>query len=181
MVCKHVLAVSSAGGLAWQSCCGSTDLSTIIMCTSNFLCMLPSLILLTKLAQQPCFVQHRFAGFYSMLVAAMCIDVTSLWQMHFNIQAPVTRSKSTLKCWFIEAQATLTKDFICEQHESVYAFMQTDRPLLHGILLDSLQQGTVKWDHHMTSIKPISHGSGHMVRFSHGDSMAADVVIGAGA
>lgn len=60
--------------------------------------------------------------------------------------------------------------------------LQTDRPVLRGMLLDSLQQGTVKWGHHMTAIKPVSSGGSgrrYMLEFSNGHTMQADVVIGA--
>ncbi|KAL0050551.1 hypothetical protein WJX82_002150 [Trebouxia sp. C0006] len=55
------------------------------------------------------------------------------------------------------------------------------RPLLRQMLLDSLHQDTVRWDHQLTAIQPVSSGSGgcHMLKFKNGSSMAADIVIGA--
>ena len=59
--------------------------------------------------------------------------------------------------------------------------LQIGRPLLRQMLLDSLHQDTVRWDHQLTAIQPVSSGSGgcHMLKFKNGSSMAADIVIGA--
>ena len=65
---------------------------------------------------------------------------------------------------------------LCVQHVNVV--LQIGRPVLKHMLLDSLQQDTVKWDHHLTAIQPLSSG-GHMLKFKNGRSMAADIVIGA--
>ena len=57
---------------------------------------------------------------------------------------------------------------------------ETDRPVLRGMLLNSLQPGTVQWGHQLTAVHVASSaGQKHVLRFANGQTQTADVVIGA--
>ncbi len=85
-------------------------------------------------------------------------------------------SKSTWTSLFEHEQVGVKDCHACFKY--VICVVQIGRPVLRQMLLDSLQQETVRWDHQLTSVEPLSSG-GHMLNFKNGRSMAADIVIGA--
>lgn len=57
---------------------------------------------------------------------------------------------------------------------------ETDRPVLRGMLLDSLHPATVQWGHQLTAVQAASSvGHKHVLHFANGQTQTADVVIGA--
>lgn len=61
--------------------------------------------------------------------------------------------------------------------ESEYARPEIDRAPLRDMLLDSLQPGTVVWNRQFKNMTPA--GYGWQIEFSNGDTVTADIVIGA--
>ncbi|MFF0739526.1 FAD-dependent oxidoreductase [Streptomyces sp. NPDC004111] len=55
---------------------------------------------------------------------------------------------------------------------------EIDRGQLRGLLLDSLEPGTVRWDHRLTRAEPLADGV-HRLHFANGGSTDADLVVGA--
>jgi 2-polyprenyl-6-methoxyphenol hydroxylase-like FAD-dependent oxidoreductase len=55
---------------------------------------------------------------------------------------------------------------------------EVDRPALREVLLESLRPGTVRWDHQLVGVEAIASGR-IALRFANGDTVTADVVVGA--
>ncbi|MET9919228.1 NAD(P)/FAD-dependent oxidoreductase [Streptomyces sp. NPDC006435] len=55
---------------------------------------------------------------------------------------------------------------------------EIDRGRLRGLLLDSLEPGTVRWAHKLTRVEPLGDGV-HRLHFADGTTADADLVIGA--
>jgi 2-polyprenyl-6-methoxyphenol hydroxylase-like FAD-dependent oxidoreductase len=55
---------------------------------------------------------------------------------------------------------------------------EVDRPALRDVLLDSLRPGTIRWGQHVVGVEAIAGGR-HALRFENGDTVMADVVVGA--
>jgi len=55
---------------------------------------------------------------------------------------------------------------------------EIDRPVLRGILLDSLEKDTVKWGHSLTKLQESPHGQ-IQLSFQNGETAEADFVVGA--
>ncbi|MBM4795888.1 FAD-dependent monooxygenase [Streptomyces sioyaensis] len=55
---------------------------------------------------------------------------------------------------------------------------EIDRGQLRGLLLDSLAEGTVRWDHAVTGVEPLGDGTWRLL-FDDGSTEEADLVVGA--
>ncbi|MFF4104776.1 FAD-dependent oxidoreductase [Streptomyces sp. NPDC001903] len=55
---------------------------------------------------------------------------------------------------------------------------EIDRGRLRGLLLDSLEPGTVRWGHKLTHVEPLTEGV-HRLHFADGATVEADLVVGA--
>ncbi|MFF4081641.1 FAD-dependent oxidoreductase [Streptomyces sp. NPDC001777] len=69
-------------------------------------------------------------------------------------------------------------DGIPPEADSAEGAPEIDRGRLRGLLLDSLEPGTVRWAHRLTRVEPLGDGV-HRLHFADGTTTEADLVIGA--
>jgi len=56
---------------------------------------------------------------------------------------------------------------------------EVDRAALRDLLLDSLPDGTVRWDAKVAGVTPLAAGAGFALAFTDGDVLSADLLVGA--
>ncbi|WP_069884170.1 FAD-dependent oxidoreductase [Streptomyces luteocolor] len=56
---------------------------------------------------------------------------------------------------------------------------EIDRGVLRGLLLDSLEPGTVRWGHKLTRAEPLGADGAHRLHFADGTTADTDLVVGA--
>ncbi|MFB6505107.1 MULTISPECIES: FAD-dependent oxidoreductase [unclassified Streptomyces] len=69
-------------------------------------------------------------------------------------------------------------DGIPPETDSAEGAPEIDRGRLRGLLLDSLEPGTVRWAHRLTRVEPLGDGV-HRLHFADGTTTDADLVVGA--
>ncbi|QEU96805.1 FAD-dependent oxidoreductase [Streptomyces kanamyceticus] len=69
-------------------------------------------------------------------------------------------------------------DAVPPEAETVEGNPEIDRGQLRALLLESLEPGTVRWDHKLTRVEPLGDGT-HRLHFADGTTVDADLVVGA--
>ncbi|MEU8707956.1 NAD(P)/FAD-dependent oxidoreductase [Streptomyces sp. NPDC048565] len=88
-----------------------------------------------------------------------------------NLARPEGQTKATM-----DHHATVLSRFVPEVDDT--AALEIDRGQLRRMIYDSLDPATVRWGHKLTHAEPLGNGA-HRLHFDHGDTVEANLVIGA--
>ncbi|GLX41089.1 monooxygenase [Streptomyces roseochromogenus] len=78
----------------------------------------------------------------------------------------------------VGADGRIVFDGIPPEADTTAGNPEIDRVQLRDLLLDSLEPGTVRWNHKLTRVEPLADGI-HRLHFADGTTTDADLVIGA--